>query len=476
MSETFPLATYQNGIVREAAVDEVLSPPESVELALNLHFDRIGAATLRKGSTLLGTNLAGSAITGMGVYRNNAGSSYAALAMVGTTVKAWNGSSWSSVRTTLTDGSKACFTNFVDYTFMVNGTGNEVCATWAGSGSFGSTNVASLPKGDFIENFRSRIWIAQSTVDKLYYSDVVNTDNTITGGADFIQINPADGEKITGLKRHSRALLVFKQNHIYRVFSINSTDPDPSINRGTYSQESIIEAKDGIYYHHPTGFYKFVFDGEQEEISRPIVDIVQAIPRNSYETIAGWADDDHVYWSIGDITLDGVSLTNVVVCRTISTQVWTVYTFPSTFRASTIFDNGTTLTQLVGDDAGNVIQFGTGKSDFDGSAISYDLIPHWSYFTERRHQTKSFTQLVALHENATGAQVAYQVDEGNQKRTNNAWEPAGTIQKPLRDVLSVNAQNFFRFRPRLFGNAVGDPFIFRGYEVVDLSVTGQPNP
>jgi hypothetical protein len=471
--QKLPLPQYQNGMVRPAAVDETIAPKDSVAFSMNLNFDRIGAVQRRPGTTLLGAQITDNTpITGMGFFRNNAGSIFAVLAKVGATVYAYTGSSWASVRTSLTASGKARFTNLVDYVFMVNGRGNEVCSTWPGSSSFGSTNVASLPKGDFIENYRSRIWIADSLTDKVYYSDVVTTSQTITGGTSYIQISPADGERIRGLKRHPRALLVFKENHIYRIFSTNSTDPDPSIFRGTYSQESIIEAKDGIYYHHPTGFYKFVFDGEQEEISRPILDIVNAIPRSSYSEIAGWADDDHIYWSIGDIVLDGTTLTNIVVRRTISTQVWTVYSYPTQIVASTLYDDGSTgVIPLVGDDDGNVLKTNTGLTD-NGSPVFYDLTTHWLYLSESKGLKKSLSQILTVHENAQGCQIQYQLDSDNQKNTANAWKSMGQISKDLVDIHSCNAVNFTRIRFRLTGSSSGTPFIFRGFELLDLIIKG----
>ncbi len=470
MATDFPIPPFQNAMVREAAVDETMVPQDSVELSLNMHFDRIGAIQRRPGTTLLGTQLVDNTpILGLGFFRNNAGTIFSAVAMVGTKVKAFLAGAWTDARTSLTDGSKARFTNFVDYIFMVNGHANEVCATWPGSGSFGSTNVASLPKGDFIENYRSRIWIADNSVDKVYYSDVVSTSNTITGGSAFIQISPNDGEKIRALKRHPRALLVFKENHIYRIFSINSTDPDPSIFRGTYSQESVVEAKDGIYYHHPTGFYKFVFDGEQEEISRPIIDIIQAIPRANYENIAGWADEDHVYWSIGDITLAGMTLSNVVCRRTISTKAWTIYSYPDEFRSSTLYDDGTDLFTLVGDVDGNVLKFNVGNDDH-GTGIFYDLTTHWMYLTNNKNALKTISELVALHEDAAGANMAFQVDQDNQSDTNNAWQPMDGLSGGLITTLGCDAKNFTRIRFRMFGSSSGTPFLFRNFEVKNLVV------
>ena len=470
MSEKLSLPQYTKGMVREAAVDSQLSPPDSVELSLNLHGDTIGAFKLRKGMTLLDAQVsAGSAVLGIGNYRNNAGTLYRALAMVGTALYHYTGAAWASIRSGLVNGSKMRYTNFVDCTFMVNGNGvnGDAINTYNGT-AVSTTNCASLPKGDFIENYRSRIWVADQSNDKLYYSDVVTTLNTITGGTEFIQISPADGEKIRGLKRTARALLVFKENHIYRVFNINSTDPDPFINRGTYSQDSIIESKRGIHYHHPTGFYTYVDGAEQKELSRPIIDIVQAIPRSYYESVSGWSDDDHIYWSIGDITLNGVTFSNVVCVMTLSTEAWTIYSTGSEIRSAGTYDDGTTLYNLVGDDDGNVLQWGVGSTD-NGSPIFYDLQTHWMYISQIKSSSKSFTELSTLHENAQGSEISYQLDSDHPTK----WRPVSSLSKNLFQIDPISAKDFTRIRFRFSGSSVGSVFTFRGWELLNLVITGE---
>ena len=268
---------------------------------------------------------------------------------------------------------------------------------------------------------------------------------------------------MTGLFRHPRALLVFKNNHIYRVFSINSTDPDPSIHRGTYSQESIVQGKNGISYHHPTGFYDFVFDGEQREISRPIIDIVQAILRSYYENVSGWVDDDHKMWSIGDITLGGISFSNIVVRYTISTQVWTVYSYSTEPRCGILYDNGTTLTTVIGDDVGNVKTFDSGTSD-DGTSIHYDLQTHWLSFTSIKSTSKNLTDIASLHENAHGGNLSYQLDSDLA----NEWRPIGSLTKDLYQRDNMNAIYFYLIRFRFHGSTIGSPFNFRGWELFDM--------
>lgn len=469
MAEPFKTPMYQNGVVREAAVDQTLVPQDAVEMAINVHFDRIGAVITRPGITQLGASLGSGAVLGMGNYRNNAGTVFAALAKSDTLVKAYTGSSWDTVRSGLSSTTKARFTNLVDYAFMVDGNsaaGGSALQTWGGSGSFGTTNDGDLPRGDFIENYRNRIWVGDKSTDKLYYTDVVTTSGTITGGTSFLQISPADGESMTALKRHPRALLVFKQNHIYRVFSPNSSDPDPSILRGTYSQESVVEAKDGIYYHHPTGFYKFVFDGDQEEISRPLIDVIKAIPRSAYENISGWTDEDHVMWSIGDVTLGGINFTNLICRRTISTKVWTIYSYPTEFRCSTLYDDGSNIVNLLGGQNGSTYKFDTGTDDA-GTAIFYDLVTHWMYITENRNLLKNLSKIAVLSENATGAMVSYQLDTDGQGASD--WRQSRTIEKALYDVVSLDAKNFTRIRLRMSGSGATTAAIFRGFEGLDLT-------
>jgi len=462
MSEKIEIPQIQNGVIRSSAVDDTLVPQNTCGFALNINFDVIGAFQTRQGLTKIGETVeAGKPVLGMTNYRNNAGSNYKLLAKIDADVYAYNGSSWSSVRNNLTTGSKARFTNFVDYVFMVNGNGNEVVSTYNGSGSFGTTNATNLHKGDFIENYRSRIWIADSSTDKLYYSNVVETNNTITGGTEYIQISPQDGESITGLQRYSRALLVFKQNHIYRVFSITSVDPDPYINRGTYSQESIVEAKDGIYYHHSSGFYKFA-EGDQIEISRPIIDVIQAIPRSYWPNVSGWTDDDHIYWSIGDITLDGISYSNMVCRYTISTQVWTLYSYAFEIRGATLYDNGTTQIMAVGDDIGKVYQFNYGNTD-DGSTINYELQTHWLYLSTPKQNIKNLTEMGFLHENAQGALLSYRKDIDLA----NKWRELGQIGDDLFQSKLMN-DSFQRIKFRISGNNSGTSLLMRGWEILSI--------
>lgn len=472
MAESIPLPQYIKGMVREAVVDSPVAPADSLELSMNLHFDIIGAVSLRKGMTLLGSQVRDNYnVLGMHTHINNAGTTRHILAKVGDALYPFTGSAWqTAIRTGLVAGSKMRYTTFVDYTFMVNGSGSNGDDIKSYNGSIGTTNCASLPKGDDIENYRSRLWVLDSSTDKVYYSDVVNTDNTITGGAEFIQISPQDGDKAVALKRSPNALLVFKQNHIYRIQNINTVDPDPKIYRGTYSKDSIIESKIGIHFHHSSGFYTYNDGGQPTELSKPIYDFVKAIPRANYENVTGWADDDHLNWSVGDLTVGGIAFTNVVFNYTISTELWTIYSMGSEIKSACAYDNGTDQFLLVGDDDGNVLKWGVGDTD-NGTAIFYDLQTHWLYLPQNKSSITALSELATLHENAQGSNVQWQFNNASSFE----WKGGGTIKKDLVDTFPINAKNIIRIRLRLHGQSKGTGFLFRGWELLNAVVNG-PQP
>ena len=112
---------------------------------------------LRAGTTRLGNDAFSGNILGLYEFRDSgSGSNNQIIAVNSTEASYLDGSTWTSKRTGLTSGSKAEFTTFLDYVFMVNGT--DATAVWDGSASSFSTsgNASGAPAGKYIENFRNR--------------------------------------------------------------------------------------------------------------------------------------------------------------------------------------------------------------------------------------------------------------------------------------------------------------------------------
>lgn len=470
-----PYAT--EGVIRSAQLNDTVTPENSVQLAVNMNFDRVGALTTRPGiATFHASATRGGSITSFGTL-NVQGGVKKLFSQVGTDISVWTGSAWSSVRTT-TVSTKARFSQWLNHLYMVNGTDALQCSD---GGAFAATAgfvpATTMPVGDYVQaGFDGRIWVANKANDALYYSDIVQFTPPSTYAVTYTATNyiksfsPQDGESITGLFRVPRALLVFKQNHIYRVYSASNVDPYPAYNVGTYSQESIVQAKSGLFFHHSSGFYQFAYDGQPVEISRRVIDFVKAIPRTSYENVVGIYDGfDNIKWSVGSVTVEGVTYANCVMRYSISTQVWTIYDYTNnTITALINFDDGTTLEQIAGTSAGKIGKLDSGNDDF-GSPIYYEMIDRWRSFTEMYAKTKSLSGVMVFTENAAGAKLEYQI----QKTAPNKWIFIDTVKNEY-DALFPNANtvDFNGMRFRLNGYTSGTPMIFHGIEILTIQDKG----
>ncbi len=395
----------------------------------------------------------------------------------------WNRTTgaWTS-RRGIAQVSKPRFSQYLNYIWMVDGSaqiGGDPVATSKG-GDFGTDLVpAGFPAGDFIQaGFEGRVWVANKTTGVIYYTDIVQFIQpstyilTYNSSVNFIsQLTPQTGQSFTALYRVPRALLVFTEDSIFRIYGATSVDAYPAYNVGTYSQESIIETKTGIFFHHSSGFYQFDYGSQPVEISRRIIDFVKAIPRANYDDITGVYDGfDCVEWAVGSVTVEGVVFSSCVLRYTISTQVWTVYDYVgNVITAMFFYDDGTSLNHLMGTYVGKTGTMDVGTTDF-GSAFYYEFIDRWRSFTDMYYQTKSISGINVYSENASGANLSYQI----QKSGPNAWKPLGTVTEANNAVKpNTDTDDFDVIRLRLAGNTKGAQVVVHGIEITQLTVKGQ---
>ena len=399
----------------------------------------------------------------------------------GTDVSNWDGTAWTVRRSSLAEVSKPRFSQYLSYIWMVNGNkqiGGDPVATSRG-GAFGTEMVPEdFPKGDFIHaGFEGRVWVFNKTLGRVDYTDIVQftapNSYSLTYNKDenFITtIAPQTNQTFTAVHEAPRALLVFTQDSIYRIYGATSLDAYPAYNVGTYSQESIIETKKGVLFHHSSGFYKFDYGSQPVEISRKVIDFVQAIPRAYYDDITGVYDGfDNVLWSVGPITVEGVTFSNCTMRYSLSTQVWTIYDYTGNDITAMIqYDDGTTMNHLMGTSTGLVGAMDTGLTDF-GESIYYEMIDRWRPFTNMYYEIASIGGINVYSENAAGTNIMYQID----KSGTNVWKSLGTIDEKANSYLpNNNSDDFDVMRLRLVGNTTGTPVIIHGIEIPEITIKG----
>lgn len=473
------------GVIRTAQLNDTIAPENSVQMATNCNFDRVGATMTRPGVDTYATQRGGS-ITSLGTLTISGGT-HLLYSQVGTNISSWNGTAWTTRRTT-TVTTKARFDQYLGYIFMCNGASGDAIESSNG-GAFGTTLLPTsplvFPKCDYINaGYENRLWGAVKGTNTLYFTDKVvftppstfatlGFPETTTGSgipANLQLFAPSDGESITGLKKTPRALLVFRENTIYRVYGAYSIDPYPAYNVGTYSQESIVTTKSGLFFHHSSGIYKFDYSNQPTEISRRIIDFIRAIPKTYYDKVTAIYDGfDIIKWYVGPVTVEGVIYSNCVLRYTISTEVWTVYDYKGNdLTCAVLYDDGTDINQIAGFASGKVGKLDYGTTDF-GSGIYYEIIDRWRSFTEMYAKTKSISGMNVYSENGAGTRVEYQIE----KSPPNTWTYIDTINTQY-DALFPNAStdDFFNIRLRMSGNNSGTPIIFHGVEILSIQDKG----
>lgn len=457
-------------------VSSDIVPRSTVPFATNLSFDtELGLAQVRPGTNLIGSQLsAGNACLGVFNHRASTSSSHALIA-------AFNGSLFnvltgSSMYTGLNSSAKVRFATFLDDTVAVNGTDSPL--HWSGSGSFSTTggnlNLSGIRAGtDVIIEWHDRLYAIgeSSSPDRLSFTGTPSSGSVSWSatGSGTITIEQEDGGgTLTSLAKVPGYLLIFKQRSLKR-WNGDSTFPDDLVNIGTQSHESVVYGRGNVFFFYgPKGFYR-TNGGFPVRISRPIQYIVDAISSSYYENVSGWCDNEHVYWSIGDIDIDfGYGLVethnNVVVRYTIDTDQWTVYKYAHEFRAWTQYISGSDVLIAAGDTDGQVLQINTGTSDYSGKSIFYILqSPELDFGMREKRKTISDRVIVHAYP-AQGAELQVRLNYGK-------WEMIGRIGGLVSEVfIKPLTANVFEFR--LVNASTGVAAKLRGLDFVAVDVHG----
>ena len=471
LANTIRWRDTSGGIITNVSSDIVTA--NSIPFAINLDFDKdLGLAQSRAGTSRIGNQLsAGNACRGLHYFRDADGSNHKLFA-------AFNGSIYNVVggsaeKSSLTVDADYNFITFMDAVLMLNGTdaaSTVGAGTWITTG--GAFDLANIPSGlQFPIEWHDRVYAAK--VDQIHYTTIPDGQTVTWGGvgSGSIQVEREDGAgTIKGLGKVPGYLLIFKERSLKR-WDFNSTYPDDLVRVGTQAHKSIVNGR-GLcfFFYGPKGFYA-TNGGYPKLISRPIQRIIDAIPSAYFGKVSGWCDDEHVYWSIGDITVDfGYGYTeihnNVTVRYTIDTQEWSVYKYAHEFRAWSNYINGTDPVVVAGDSDGQILQIATGNSDYSGNPITYILQSPEFDFSQRERLKSIADRIIAHAYPAKGAIVQARIDYKE-------WKEIGQISGLVSEISLKKPLVGHVFEFRLTDSITGEPVKLRGLDFpsVDIHTT-----
>lgn len=397
--ENKPLFNFSGGINRKAS--PLIIKDEECELCINYHFDKIGALTKRKGYTTLGNVPVAVDVRSLYFSENadnflmvvNDAVSSPTSADIYRKVPVLNSSStWTLALATddnQSDNSRdqkerTFFADFINRVFKV--TGNEVMQSSSDGSTWNTTSCLANEKPRYIAIFQDRIYAASDISplkrNRVWYSslpedtdsdgdyDQVSWDDTANG--QWFDVNPDDNDEITALENNGNRLLIFKFRSMYR-WTFGLTEPDRLIGVGAVNQSVVKTNFDvGItFFANPYGVY--AYSGNRPKIiSRKIQDIIEAITEANWRESCAGIDEDHYYLSVGDIELDGRTISNAVLVYTISLDAWTVYSYnvkPTVF--STNSGNSIIPEMMFGGSDGQIYKMHDGYTDNSNPVATY---------------------------------------------------------------------------------------------------------
>jgi len=424
--------------------------------------DPIGAVTKRKGYSQIGGQITASEdILGNYYFTSSTSANSQHLVGCGTAIYYNSSGTWTLTSSSWTADTKIRFESFLDRVFAFNGTDTPV--SWAGTGGWGNTDLVSAPICKYGRVYQDRFYFANASGNqsRVYFSSVP-TSGVITWATstDYLDVNPEDGQVITGLDENSGRLLIFKNDSMFR-WNGYSTEADPIIDIGTPSQESVKTIHNITYFFNRYGVY--AYDGGMPYlISRKVQDWIDAIDQSTLDDVIAEVDNDHYYCAVGDVTVDSVSYSNVVLVYHIPLKAWTIWTLVDTPKAMACYYSSGARLVSFGDDNGEVFRLNNGNDD-DGTAINVNIETK-QYDLETPEEYKKWTEAYLLTEKARGlVEVGVKID-------NNPIETIGSIEDDITRLPS-NLEGS-KLAVTLAENGTGNQWSFNQLIFKDIMLLG----
>lgn len=330
-----------------------------------------------------------------------------------------------------------------------------------GSATFNGSSVSAISDTDeaaglFHTNYRERIYVAgaggadgsgtrNGSPTRVAYTEPGDPTDWGDYLVNFFDVEDDSGESITGLKELNDTLLIFKLNSIFGYDQVQLKQRQWNV--GAYNHKVIKRIGEILYTFCPTGIY--VTNGaESQLISKPVEKYLKAfhpvydstVGRVVENTFAGTFENKY-YLYLGDLTVDGKSLTDVVLVYNTIKGNWTVqdgYTNITHFGSFKAFDskvgdhNQIKECLFAGDTGGKyfrlferdyldwesprAVHFGdiipNMITDNVGSAIQTIAETKWHNIGDEPTQLAKFDKISALSE--TGKfQISYRLDKGD---------------------------------------------------------------
>jgi hypothetical protein len=459
------------GLVQKVSPE--ITIPNGVPFSMNLEYDKVlGEAVSRKGTSIIGSQMDGGGDPCLGLYHHIDTTAANSKLFAGFGTSIYDVIGTDAEVTSLTASAKQRYTTFINATLMLNG---NQARSYTNAGGWISTggvfDLANIPaNAKFPIEFKDRVYCV--TTDLLNYTTTptAGTVSWVNSGSGSIYVEREDGGgTIQGLNKTPGYLMIYKQRSLKR-WNFDSAFPEDLVNIGTQSNESIVRARGkNFFFYGPNGFYET--DGRFPKlISRPVQRIIEGMSSSFYEHVNGWSDDFHIYWSIGDVTVDfdrgfTETYTNVVLRYTLDTQQWATMRYNHKFRFMSQYISGTDTLLIGGDSDGQVLQLNTGTTDYASTPVPITYIlesPEFDFGF--REYKKTIADRIFVHsDNTRGAEIQCRINYGE-------WKSFGNLKDIVTEVQIKTPMNGHIFQFRVVDSISGHIIKIRGIDFPNIDV------
>lgn len=440
---------FISGMVTD--VNDTIVPDNSVALGVNLDFDIVlGAAVSRLGTMIVGAQLVDNKnILGLHQHIDSvtpANNLLLAAVNVANNATATikNVTSGADVVTGLTASTKVRFLTYGGATLAINGVDAERSYTQAGGWitTGGVFDLGDLPGSNSCQlaiEFLDRIYAAGDSAEpsRLHYSGLFNGSECAWTG-EYVDIEAEDaGGAITALSKVPGYILIFKERSLHR-WNFSSAFPESLVQVGTPSQESVVMSGGLVFFYSNSsddarGFY--VTNGGRpqcisQDTTRTVKRFIDAIASANEADICATATDRTVMWSVGNLTVDGETYTNVVFKYNRILNQWSIRTYPTRHMVYANYIVSSVNTRVAGDNDGTVYRIDVPSTYADnGTKIDWKMRTQNDTFGTNRLKT-ILKNVYVRGENLNGMKVNI-LPDGDYTRLK------GLVGKWVRKILSL---------------------------------------
>lgn len=212
--------------------DPTLVEDNQVIDCLNIAFDQPGVVGTRAGTETVADEISSSQPgKGMKGYTKVNGNTYLVWKCAGALYYITPGASTNTSIVSGLSSTEVQMDVYNDVLYIANAT--DDFRSWDGTST---TNHAAVPKGQEFGIYENRAYISgnPSNPSRLYFSDVGAP--TTFGGSSYIDINPGDGFKITGIKIAEGVLMVSKGDNVNKfaggIWTVTFSSASPPVPNG----------------------------------------------------------------------------------------------------------------------------------------------------------------------------------------------------------------------------------------------------